>query len=316
MWENIQFSARIVLPSFILIFLGRMITLKKLLTPEQMDKIGKLTFTYLLSTKIFLDIIQSSFDSFQGAGFAVYCMFATVAVFLASWILGAKLLKRKESVPSFVQSCFRCSFTVLGLSMVESFAGGEGVARAMPLLTLTVIVFNILASIVLTKPGENRTPKTMLLRTVKSILKNPLIIAVELGLVVILTGIELPYLVAKPLEQLGDMAAPLSLLCIGSSLNGEKVRHAFKYALAAACVKTWGAALVFVPLAVLLGYRGFELTVIALFLTAANPSANYVMALATDNDSELAASGLVLSTVMCIFTSMGAMTILRAFGLI
>ena len=66
----------------------------------------------------------------------------------------------------------------------------------------------------------------------------------------------------------------------------------------------------------LFGFRGFELTVIAIFFTAANPSANYVMALAANNDSDLAATGIVLSTILCVFTSMGFITVLRALALI
>jgi predicted permease len=122
-----------------------------------MDHIGKLSFTYLLSTKIFNDIYSSDPGSFAGSGIVLFCMFATIGVFAVSWALAGRFMKRKESVGAFVQGCFRCSFTVLGMTMIETFAGAEGVARAAPLLAMASVLFNVLACIVLTKPGEERT---------------------------------------------------------------------------------------------------------------------------------------------------------------
>lgn len=316
MWDSFVFSANIVLPSFILIFLGRMVTWIGLMSRDEMDKIGKLTFTYLLSTKIFLDIAGNSPEAFSNYSMVGFCFAAIVVLFSIIWFVAARTLRRKESVGAFVQSCFRCSFTVLGLSMVDSFAGSEGVARCALLLAMTAIVFNVLACLVLTKPEENGPLKVKMGKTLKSIVKNPLIIASVLGLAASYAHLQLPGILQKPLENLGNMAAPMSLLCIGSSLDLTRVRKSFKYAVIAACVKTWGQALVVIPAAILLGFRGFELTVITIFFTAANPSANYVMALASGSDSDLAATGIVMSTIMCIFTTMLGITLLRAAGLI
>lgn len=127
---------------------------------------------------------------------------------------------------------------------------------------MTAIVFNVLACLVLTKPEENGPLKVKMGKTLKSIVKNPLIIASVLGFAASYAHLQLPGILQKPLENLGNMAAPMSLLCIGSSLDLTRVRKSFKYAVIAACVKTWGQALVVIPAAILLGFRGFELTVI------------------------------------------------------
>lgn len=316
MWDNILFSANIVLPSFLLIFLGRLITLYDLMPREQMDRIGRLTFRYLLSLKIYNEIASHDPNSFSGASMALFCGCTLVISTLLIWLLAARLLKRRDSVGSFVQNCFRCSFTVLGMTMVETFAGSEGVAHSTLLLAVGTILLNILACLVLAKPGAGHAPAQRLGAILRSIAANPIIIAVALGLLTSMSGLRLPALLQKPLHDLGGMAAPLSLLCIGSGMDLQRVRSSFRYALAAACVKTWGLALAVIPAAVLCGFRGFELTVITIFFTAANPSANYVMALSTGNDSDLAATGIVLSTVMCIFTTMIAITALRSLALI
>lgn len=316
MVDSFLFSANIVLPSFILILLGRLVTKFNLATQKEMDKLAKLTFTYVLSTKIFMDVAGNDPSAFSNYKMVLFIFVMIIVLFCLIWLIAAHTLKKKESVGSFVQSCFRCSFTVLGMSMIDSFAGSEGVAKCALLLAMTAVVFNILASLALTPRNGNMPFSVRARKTAKSIVTNPLIIASVLGLLASICRLQLPYIIEKPLKDIGGMAAPLSLLCIGSSLTQDRVKGSFKYAAIAACVKTFGQALIAVPVAVLFGFRGFELTVIAIFFTAANPSANFVMALAANNDSDLAATGIVLSTILCVFTSMGFITVLRALALI
>ena len=75
-------------------------------------------------------------------------------------------------------------------------------------------------------------------------------------------------------------------------------------------------ALVVLPVAVLIGFRDLELMAITMAFTSANPSANYVMALSTGNDSDLAAACILFSTVMCLFTTIAILTVLRTLGLV
>ena len=316
MWENILFSANIVVPSFVLIFLGWLARVKGLVSREIMDRIAKLTFKYVLSVKIFNDVAASDPESFSNFGMVAYCAVATVVIVLLIWAVAAKVLKRKESVGSFVQNSFRSSLTILGLTMIESFAGAEGVARCTLLIAVTIVVYNVLASIVLTRPEPGAGMGTFLKKMGRSVVTNPLIIASVLGMAVSFAGMEFPYIVDKPLHDLGNMAAPLSLLCIGSSLDASGLKRNFTYALSAACIKTWGMALIVLPVAVLLGFRGLDLMAITISFTSANPSANYVMALSTGNDSELAAAGILFSTVMCLFTTIAIITVLRTLGLV
>ena len=316
MWSSFLFSANIVLPSFLLILLGRLLTMANLITTSETDRIGKLAFRFVIPARIFLDVALNDPSMYSDYRMTLFIVAAAILLFCVIWALAARFMQRKESVGSFVQTCFRCSFTVLGLSMVESFAGADGVARCVLLLAAIVIVFNVLASIVLIKWKETPRRGERALQVLKSILSNPLIIASALGIVFSCFRIPIPFVFRKTIEHVGNMATPLTLLCIGAGMNLRRVKQSFRYAVIASAIKTLGQALIIIPVAVLLGFRGFELTVIAIFFTAANPSSNYVMALANDADTDLAATGIVLSTVMCLFTSMAAVTILRSLHLI
>ena len=316
MLDNILFSANIVVPSFVLIFLGWLARRTGLVDRALMDRLAKLTFKYVLSVKIFNDISASDPENFSDVGMVVYSSVAMVVIVLIIWAVASRVMKRKESVGSFVQSCFRSSLTILGLSMIDSFAGSEGVARCTLLIAVTIVVYNVLAAMVLTHPEPGSGIWPFIGKMCRSVVTNPLIIASVLGMFVSITGIEFPYILDKPLHDFGGMAAPLSLMCIGSSLEFSGIKRDFSYAFTAACIKTFGMALVVLPVAVLIGFRDLELMAITMAFTSANPSANYVMALSTGNDSDLAAACILFSTVMCLFTTIAILTVLRSLGLV
>ncbi len=320
MLDNILFSLNVVLPSFIMIFIGWFARKKGVIEKEMMDKVGKLTFTYCLSSRIFLDIYGADFSRMKDLSLTAYCFAATVITFAAIWFLAWKLMKRKESAGAFTQACFRSSFTVLGLSMVRNMAGEEGVAQCASLLTVIVILYNILAVLALTKGGGTSGADlhfgAMLKQIGKKVVVNPLIIAAVLGLPFCILGVQLPSLIQKPIQSLGDLAVPLSLLCIGAALDTSKVKKCFGYASLAALTKTVFLGLTVIPVAALIGFRGLELSVVAILFTTANPSACYVMAMSMDNDSELAATAIVLSTLLSVITTTLALYILKTLALI
>ena len=319
MLDNILFSLNVVLPSFIMIFIGWLAREKGVIEKGMMDKVGRLTFTYCLSSCIFLDIQGADFRQMKELALSGYCLAATVLSYIVIWILAWKLIKKKESAGAFIQACFRSSFTVLGLSMVRNMAGEEGVAKCASLLTAIVIIYNILAVLCLARSGENGGNAgfgSLAASVMKKVVNNPLIIAAALGLPFCALGLGLPALIQKPVQYLGDMAVPLSLLCVGAALDTSKVKGCFGYASLAALTKTVFLGLAVIPAAVLLGFRGLELSVIAILFTTANPSACYVMAMSMNNDGELAATAIVLSTLLSVVTTTLALYILKTLALI
>ena len=315
MLSSILFSANIVLPSFILILIGRLIVLKNWVTTQEMDKVSRLTF-YLIATKIFTDVAGKDPETFSNYPMVIYCCVVTIVTFFLIWFIAAHALKKKESVGSFVQNCFRGSFSIFGMSMVDSFAGSEGVAKCALLLAMIITVVNILVSLVLTPLDADSSIAKHLLKMGKSIVTNPLLIASVLGLAVSYARIQIPYLISATLNHLGAMSVPLALMSIGSGMTMKRVKSNIKYATIAAFIKTFILPLSAALLAISLGFRDFELTVIVIIFAAANPAANYVMSLATGNDSDLAASGIVLSTIFSVFSSMLFISALRSLGFI
>ncbi|GGQ62064.1 AEC family transporter [Couchioplanes azureus] len=67
------------------------------------------------------------------------------------------------------------------------------------------------------------TGRTSVRSTVTAPLRNPLIVAVVLGLAVCVTGLRVPALLAEPVATIGSAAVPVVLIAFGMSLSGRRL---------------------------------------------------------------------------------------------
>ncbi len=316
MLDNLLFSVRVVLPVFITIILGTLGARAKILERDVMDKMARITFSWFLSVKIGLSIYDADLRNMSALPMTWFCAVGLLACFAVIWVLAHWLIRRKESVGAFVHCSFRSSITVLGLALVSSLAGDEGVAMCAPIVALGSIENNLLAVLCLTRPGEGGGFWKKLGRAAWQVVKNPLVIAAAAGCAANLLRLPCPVVIRTPLEYLAALAVPLSLLCIGTALDPGRVKNSLGLAAGAAFIKTAVLAAAMLPLAVWMGFRGTELAIIGFFFMLANPSGCYVMTLSMGGDAELTASATVLSTLFSVFTVTAMLYILRTLALI
>lgn len=314
--DNLMFSVSTVLPICIMILFGYAGTRFGILEKSMMSKLARITFTWFLSVKIGLSTYDMDFEHIPAVGMLVYCVSGLLVFFVVIWAAASVLLKRKESVGSFVHCATRGAITVFGLALTESLSGEEGVLLCTPLVLFGSIENNLFAVLCLQKHDAGSSGGKVLLRAVLEVIKNPMVVGAAAGYLANIVGLPCPAAIRAPLEYLGSLAVPLSLLCIGSALSPQSVKKSFSYAMGAALIKSFGMAVIAVPVAVLLGFRGTELAIIGFFFSLANPSGCYVMTLAMDGDADLAASATVLSTLLCILSVSIMLYLLRMFALI
>ncbi|WP_324649466.1 AEC family transporter [Georgenia sp. H159] len=140
-----------------------------------------------------------------------------VAGSLLLYLLLSRLVARRPAPETVIGSL--CAMYVnagnLGLPIAAYVL--EDAALVAPVLLLQLIVLQPLALAVLdrTTAGEAAGVGRLVLRTVR----NPLMLGAVLGLVLALTGIQLPTVVRSPVDLLGAMAVPAMLLAYGVSLR-------------------------------------------------------------------------------------------------
>jgi predicted permease len=133
-------------------------------------------------------------------------------------------------------------------------------------------------------------------------LRNPLIVAVLLGLILAVTGLRLPAVLAEPLTTIGSAAVPVVLIAFGMSLSGRRVlapgpdRFA---TITAVALKTVGMPVLAFGLAGALGLtreQTYAVTVLAGLPTAQNI---FLYAQRFQTGLTLTRDGIFLSTVLC-----------------
>ncbi|KUF12209.1 AEC family transporter [Pseudoponticoccus marisrubri] len=149
---------------------------------------------------------------------------ATVAVVcLAALILVG--LRRLRPVPAArfgpaLQGVVRFN-TYLGLAVTAAVAGPGGVERAAVVLAVAVPLVNVLSIMALTEGSALGQP----LRLLRTMLRNPLILACLAGGGLALSGQSLPFGTDRVFALLGQGSLPLGLLCVGAALRPAALRQ-------------------------------------------------------------------------------------------
>lgn len=135
---------------------------------------------------------------------------------------------------AFVQVSFRANLAYLGLPIAIS-AFGERVAPTVAVIVAVGTIANTVLSIGtlrMYQAGETRA-----LERVVGIVKNPLILAIALGLLSATIGIRWPEMVWNTFELLARMSLPAILLVAGFSLSFRNIRSNLAVAGLATAVK-------------------------------------------------------------------------------
>ena len=245
-------------------------------------------------------------------GFAVAAVLAVAGLLC---LLLPRLERDRRAAASMIQGIFRGNFLLFGLPLALNMFGEEGVLPTALLLPVAIPLYNILAVVILTHFGSGEKGlaiKPMLM----GIIRNPLIIASVLGLLIGLLPVSFPEFLSAALEDIGATATPLALMMLGAQFDLSKLKGNLKKALACTAVRLLLVPGVVVTLAVLLGFRGPELGAIFILFCAPTAVSSYVMAQNMGADGDLAGQLVVLTTIFSGITLFAQTALLKGLSLI
>jgi hypothetical protein len=232
---------------------------------------------------------------------------------------GAKLFLKDRSLRgAFVQASFRSSAAVMGLAFINNIYGSSAMGPMM--IIGAVPLYNIYSVLVLTFEAEREEGEARDTGKIReacvNILKNPIIIAIVLGVIVAWIGIDFPVMVDKTVDSVAQLATPLALIGLGAGFEGRKALAKMKPTLWASAIKLIIQPLVFLPIAVWMGFTGEKIIAILIMLAAPATPSCYIMAKNMKNDGVLTASIVVMTTLLAAFTLTGWIYLLKVLGLI
>jgi hypothetical protein len=216
----------ITAPIFILIALGFISARIALLNREQIRGMGSFVINFALPALVFKALADRSIGEVLNVPYLLAYALGSLSVFGLGFAVSRWL--RKEGLSA-------SALSALGMSVSNSgFIGYPIVAMALGppaavALALGMLVENLLIiplALALAEAGtQGSSPTWVVIReTAKRLLKNPVIIAISLGLALSLLEVRLPIILATTIDMLAKASAPVALFVIGGVLYGVKIR--------------------------------------------------------------------------------------------
>ena len=313
--ENLIFSLNATVPVFLMMLLGMLFRKLGWIDEAFASKMNQFVFLVPLPVLVFHDLAAADIGDVWNFRFVAFCFLVTAASIAICAVLSC-FLKEKSQRGEFIQASYRSSAALLGIALTTNIYGDAGL---VPLMIIgSVPLYNIMAVVVLslTSPAKDAPKKGLWKSTLKGIITNPIILGIAAGLLWSVLRLPFPPILEKTVSSLGDLAAPLGLIAMGATFRLDKAVGQAKPAVAASLIKLVGFCVLFLPLAVRMGFREEELVAILIMLGSATTVSCYVMAKNMGHEGTLTSSSVMLTTLFSAFTITGWLFLLKSLGLL
>ena len=313
--ENLIFSLNATVPVFLMMLLGMLFRKLGWIDEAFASKMNQFVFLVPLPVLVFHDLAAADIGDVWNFRFVAFCFLVTAASIAICAVLSC-FLKEKSQRGEFIQASYRSSAALLGIALTTNIYGNAGL---VPLMIIgSVPLYNVMAVVVLslTSPAKDAPRKGLWKNTLKGIVTNPIILGIAAGLLWSVLRLPFPPILEKTVSSLGDLAAPLGLIAMGATFRLDKAVGQAKPAIAASLIKLVGFCVLFLPLAVRMGFREEELVAILIMLGSATTVSCYVMAKNMGHEGTLTSSAVMLTTLFSAFTITGWLFLLKSLGLL
>lgn len=282
-----------------IILLGWFIARIKML-PERADQVLSRLSYFVFTPSLLLTVLSQSDSATLFSTLVPISMIASVSCFLIAAVVTAVIWRKGVAETTIVSvSSGYVNANNIGLPVALYVLGDAALAAPIILINMTIF-----APIALTLLDASSRKQTSWVKIVTQPIRNPIIIASALGVVMSFLEWDLPTAALEPFRIVGGAAVPVMLIVLGMSLTGARVWAPGverKEVALATILKV--AVMPIVAWAV--GTFWFDLSSEALFavvVLAALPTAQGVFAWAHrfNLHVSIARDAVLISTVLCI----------------
>lgn len=316
MLNDLLFSANTVVPIFLLIMLGYVLTRIKLWDAHFLKIANDVCFKCLLPVLLFYNVATADiFEVFNGK-LIIYASLCACAICGILFLIVPLFVKDKKRRGVMIQGTFRSNFLLFGVPLGLSIGGDKGAVLAAVVASFYVPVINMLSVISLYafSDAKNKNLKSALL----GILKNPLIIGGVSGLIFSLIrnyiGFEIPTIIDTTLFNIKSTATPLAFLILGGDLKFGNMLRNIKFSMLSVLGKIVLIPAVMLTVSSLLGFDKLEMAILVAVFATPNAVSSYAMARNYEADYDLAGDIITLGTLLSIVTMFIFITIARTLA--
>jgi predicted permease len=216
--------AESVFSLFIIILVGVYGSKKNIITPQinkgLTDILIKIALPFMIvSSFIFTydDTIRTNVLKTFYLSLAAYAIMASI-----SWLALLPVKNDKKTILHFANVFVNTGY--VGFPVLYSIYGAEGVIYGS-IFNMFFVVFLWTYGLVLFKGSLN---KQEIKKEILSVMLNPSILAVIIGIFIMISGIKLPAAIFSSIKSIGNITGPLSMFIIGNILSNVKIKNHFR----------------------------------------------------------------------------------------
>ncbi|AFL69053.1 AEC family transporter [Sulfurospirillum barnesii] len=259
----------------------------------------RFTYYVLMPALLVYKLSVAKLELAYTAPLVLTTLLSIVAVLVLLLFLNTLLHFEAKAFTSIVQGGIRFNSYVL-LAFVDTAYGDEGLVLSAIVMAFAIPFINVLCIGVFA--FYTRNGRFSLLAFLKTIIKNPLIGACALGVMINLSGWELPLFTLKTLSLLSNAALPIGLLSVGVGLELRYLKVAKKELVVSSVAKLLLFPLLAYGIGLLCGLSGIHLSIAILFGSMPTAISSYILARELGGDVSLMASIITLQTLACMGT--------------
>ena len=314
--DNLITSINISFPLIFLLALGKLLHWLGLIDERFIRTATGLVFNVCFPCSIFSNFLGMELSAVLNARMLLFQLAAIAVSMLLPTLLVPIFVRNRRIAASMAQAMFRTNVLIQGIPLMTAAYGSANIASALCMLPFLILLNNVLATLifVLLIPDDGQDRSSPVLASLKKMAVNPLILACAAGLIFSLLHLRLPAALAAPVSQLGAVASPLALLCMGAELHPDTVRFNLRYTLPTALVRLVLLPGIITFAAYCFGFRGSELGCLFLFNATCSAASGYIMAGQLGGDTDIAAQSVALTAMLSSLTLTAGIFILLELG--
>lgn len=315
--ENLIFSFNVVMPLFLIIGIGYFIKRIGLIDDKFVNSAIKLNFRVGLSALLFKNIYTTNLSKTFNLKLMLLAFFSILGSIIVLSIIVPIFIKSKKTASAMIHTIYRSNFVLLGIPLGINIFGEANIGPTALLLPIAIPTYNFLAVVLLSVFDENNKDGNKKIKaTLISILKNPLILASLIAVIMQFLKLRLPIFIEKAVFDISALGTPLALLTLGAQFDFRKAISNIKYSLIATFGRLVVIPFIVVMIAYYMGFRGYELGAIYILFSSPSAVSSYIMAKEMNSDYELTGDIVLLTTFFSMFTIFTGVYLLKMFSLI
>jgi predicted permease len=291
-----------LMPVFLLIVLGAVLRRTLMRLETQWHGLERLTYYVLFPMLLIQTLVKADLSTVPVAGVGGALMLAALVVSLLCLALRPLLARHGIDGPAFT-SIFQGSIrwqTYVALSVARNLYGAAGLALASVAMVAIIPMVNVFSVAVLAHyAAKERQSARAIAMTV---VKNPLIWACAIGLLVNVSHLPLPKIWHEVADALGGSSLAIGLLVTGAGLHLEGLLRPSLAAAAGVILKLAVMPALAIALALWFGISGTSLVIVAVCAAVPTSPSAYVLARQMGGDAPLLAQIITLQTILAAIT--------------